>query len=691
MTHEKGVAPSRKAAGAVGAALASKPCSLAEAAELAWTGADWIWETDGDLKFSWLSDGYQAVTGIDPASVLGRFRFDFLKKAAKGDDHSVRHLEDLQARRPFRDFIYEPEGARAACRLVSTSGFPRFDEGGRFLGYRGTGRNVTAIAASLRAMGADEPSASTANAVAPGPSQPEGHAERMMAALNIMSDAFCYYDVEDRIVLYNEALKTIYRGLDDIVRPGVTFGELIEKGIERDLWDIEDITPAQWSQALLANRRDPAGSQVLLRFRDGRSVLHREMRTDDGGTVAICTDVTEMESGQAKLAKANKKRKRLLFDLERTIDAMNMGVVLLDAELNAEIINQTFFDLWRLQPGQVAVGSPFRALMDVNRFNGVYATSDAEWEDYVASRIAEIRSGDIAPREFARADGCTMIYSVTALSGGKRLVTYYDITEMKTRERELAETHERSRLAESVIDAITDPIFVKDCSIEIRAGQQGLRGSVRQGPVSHAGSFWQGFRHPRRGLPFRGIRGPRARHGRVLRGRGELRRRRDRPVAHRAQAPGQHGKRQPVCRRLPVRRDADEAARDGSPAGAPATGACAGVIARRRHHLRPRRPVRAGQPAVAGISAGDAGRLGARAHVARRAGARPMPQAISATAAIAEIDALYETDTQRWIDRYSERYHTEHVVSERQSPDGRWTQVYDSERRTARSSACAST
>ena len=78
------------------------------------------------------------------------------------------------------------------------------------------------------------------------------------------------------------------------------------------------------------------------------------------------------------------------------------------------------------------------------------------------SRLAEIRAGDVAPREFRHADGSTMVYSVTALSGGKRLLCYYDISEMKRREAELAETLERSRLAESVVNSVKDPIFVKD-------------------------------------------------------------------------------------------------------------------------------------------------------------------------------------------------------------------------------------
>ena len=118
-------------------------------------------------------------------------------------------------------------------------------------------------------------------------------------------------------------------------------------------------------------------------------------------------------------------------DLKRVLDAMKMGVVLLDADLIVEIVNNEFYEIWNVSPQDVGAGSPFQALLEISRYDGVYEVADENWDGYLAGRLAEIRAGDVAPREFVRADGCTMIYSVTALSGGKRLVSYYDVSEMK--------------------------------------------------------------------------------------------------------------------------------------------------------------------------------------------------------------------------------------------------------------------
>ena len=120
------------------------------------------------------------------------------------------HLADLEARRPFRNFVYELNGGKPECRWVSITGYPRFGGDGAFIGYRGIGRNVTAVAAAVHELESEarphRPRRRSGQKVISDSLAGESHAERMMAALNVMKDAFCYYDSDDRLVLYNEAI-----------------------------------------------------------------------------------------------------------------------------------------------------------------------------------------------------------------------------------------------------------------------------------------------------------------------------------------------------------------------------------------------------------------------------------------------------------------------------------------------------
>jgi diguanylate cyclase (GGDEF)-like protein/PAS domain S-box-containing protein len=105
--------------------------------------ADWIWEQDVDLKFTYISDSVEAAAGFSPSLLLGRRRLS--NDAAAAPEESVAAYEAcVEGRKAFRDFTYALTRPDGVVRHIRISGEPVFDEGGNFHGYRGVGRDVTA-------------------------------------------------------------------------------------------------------------------------------------------------------------------------------------------------------------------------------------------------------------------------------------------------------------------------------------------------------------------------------------------------------------------------------------------------------------------------------------------------------------------------------------------------------------------
>ena len=107
--------------------------------------ADWIWEQDENLRFTYISDGIEAAAGISPTTLLGRKRMSSEAFDAPASARTV-YEDCISNRRAFRDFTYaltRPDGVR---RYIRISGEPVFDDGGNFRGYRGVGRDVTQTA-----------------------------------------------------------------------------------------------------------------------------------------------------------------------------------------------------------------------------------------------------------------------------------------------------------------------------------------------------------------------------------------------------------------------------------------------------------------------------------------------------------------------------------------------------------------
>lgn len=130
-------------------ALVSERTRALEASEqrlhdLVDVSADWFWEMDSDLRFTYLSPRFEQVTGLTRDMFLGRTRLEAAGNANwRIEDDWRDHLEDLENRRAFSNFGYTIARGGGEEEFFSISGKPVFDVDGEFIGYRGTGRDVT--------------------------------------------------------------------------------------------------------------------------------------------------------------------------------------------------------------------------------------------------------------------------------------------------------------------------------------------------------------------------------------------------------------------------------------------------------------------------------------------------------------------------------------------------------------------
>jgi PAS domain S-box-containing protein len=116
--------------------------------DFALTSSDWLWETDENHHFTYLSDHIRAF-GLDPEHVVGRTRAELAADALSDPAKWQEHQAVLDRHEPFRDFVYTWNSGQ---RIGSVSGNPVFNEAGRFLGYRGTARDITEKVLAERAL-----------------------------------------------------------------------------------------------------------------------------------------------------------------------------------------------------------------------------------------------------------------------------------------------------------------------------------------------------------------------------------------------------------------------------------------------------------------------------------------------------------------------------------------------------------
>ncbi|MGW8269920.1 MAG: PAS domain S-box protein [Burkholderiales bacterium] len=104
--------------------------------------ADWFWETDTENRVTWLAGGAPVAALFGETRVVGQRLWEIAPVRIE-PDALAEHREQLAARLPFFDLELSRETADGAWIIHCVSGEPRLDPQGRFLGYRGVGRDVS--------------------------------------------------------------------------------------------------------------------------------------------------------------------------------------------------------------------------------------------------------------------------------------------------------------------------------------------------------------------------------------------------------------------------------------------------------------------------------------------------------------------------------------------------------------------
>jgi len=231
-------------------------------------GVDWIWETGPDMRFTYLSDHFEAVTGIPPEPFIGRSRVDVIDTSH--DPGFVDHAADLEARRPFRNFEYLFRTPDGEDRIFRVSGQPLFDENGVFRGYRGSSSDVTREV-SARREAADK--------------------QRLLETVfESLDQGISVFDADLRVVGFNDRVLELLDLPVGLFSIGDSFEKLIRYNAERGEYGDGDVDEIVAERVTLARRFEP---HLFERTRpDGTVIEVRGRPLPEGGFVTTYTDVT---------------------------------------------------------------------------------------------------------------------------------------------------------------------------------------------------------------------------------------------------------------------------------------------------------------------------------------------------------------------------------------------------------------
>ncbi len=292
--------------------------------------SDWVWETDRDLRFVFVSRRTTEVMGLLPYEVTGKSLLE-LGRFSTSTGEPVDLPEEIQRHTPFRNLFYAVPTRDGRLHLFQFSGLPVFDdETGEFQGYRGTASDVTSEAEAERRV-ADTQS-------------------NLEEAIDSIDEGFALFDEQDRLILCNDKFRAFFPKVAGRLVAGMQMKEWVRIAIRGGDVLVDD--PETYMRQRIKSWQKPANT-FEVQLADGRWLRCTDRKTDRGRTVAIRTDITELKKREQALMSAkqmaemaDKSKSQFLssvsHELRTPLNAIIGFAELLEAQVHGELGDQRY-------------------------------------------------------------------------------------------------------------------------------------------------------------------------------------------------------------------------------------------------------------------------------------------------------------------------------------------------------------
>ncbi|WP_028795769.1 PAS domain-containing sensor histidine kinase [Thalassobaculum salexigens] len=243
--------------------------------------ADWTWEQDDQFRFTYVSESVANVLGLSPESCIGKTRQEIAPDSLDHLAFAV-HEQQQSLRAPIRNLRMRYKLPTGEMRYVEIDGDPVFEEGGKFLGYRGVGRDVTLLVEAEREASETQ--------------------RRFLSAIEARSEGISFWDRDDQLRLYNSAYLTLSPGAETTLREGVRFEDYIRASVNSGVIPDAIGREEQWISNRLEMRKHAPMSHEMVRGE--RWLKVSEMRTADGWLLQTVLDISESKEREVAMRRA---------------------------------------------------------------------------------------------------------------------------------------------------------------------------------------------------------------------------------------------------------------------------------------------------------------------------------------------------------------------------------------------------
>lgn len=146
---------------------------------------------------------------------------------------------------------------------------------------------------------------------------------------------------------------------------------------------------------------------------------------------AFARDISERKEAEEKLISYQKELEGVLGQLQTIQENIDYGIITVDSDLNILTTNHSARQIFGFTDDFLSSAPNVRKMLTLIRQTGFYNIADADWPNYLQSRLEFIQQTENDKFEILFANNRYFSIQIIALPNGHKLFAYYDVTEQK--------------------------------------------------------------------------------------------------------------------------------------------------------------------------------------------------------------------------------------------------------------------
>ena len=264
-------------------------------------------------------------------------------------------------------------------------------------------------------------------------------------SIEIIPNMFMLWDKDNYLVMANKKARNIQKRMGFNLKPGVSRFDMLEAGLKSGaLQNNEGLPPKEWVEKrklAISNLTTQETVESVINLKEKKLViLGTSTRLNDGGTLQIWTDISEIKEKEREIAESQKKVTEAEEKITNAINSMPHGITMWDKDMKLLMFNNYADEVWKKGKIKIDVGTSYAEYMKQSQKHKFLTFSNKNDEDNYYKNAVEKRKnfrGVFTVETPPFYDSSIWQSTSTRLPDGGVFSILSNITEIKRREASL--------------------------------------------------------------------------------------------------------------------------------------------------------------------------------------------------------------------------------------------------------------